>query len=341
MGYFSMGAERRRKRADPAEPAEACVVDGGGLHDAGVESFGLVVQKATTAAGEVVYTVSGNTRAHRLALREAGGRWDAAAGHWVYAGTDPRPLLAERLAGAGLSDSASPVSIADRPHYWGHRQRLRDRFLGSREDSLPDYELLELLLFFSVRIRDTKPLAKKLLEDFGSFGSVLNAAPERLQDFSLLGEDNNLHHTLALFKAVRVLAARMSKEDASEGTVLTNWDKLIAYLRTSMAHRTVEQFRVLFLDRRNVLIADEIQNEGSIDHTPVYPREVVKRALTLDASAVIMVHNHPSNHPTPSQGDIDMTRVVKQALHNVGVVLHDHVIVSRKGHSSFKQMGLL
>jgi DNA repair protein RadC len=144
-----------------------------------------------------------------------------------------------------------------------------------------------------------------------------------------------------LFKALRISAARLIREDLTERPVLDSWDKLVDYLRAAMAHKMIEQFRLLFLDRRNVLIADEVQHEGSIDHTPVYPREVVKRALALDASALVMVHNHPSNHPQPSKPDIDMTRQVRDALDRVGVVLHDHLIISRRGHTSFRQMGLL
>jgi DNA repair protein RadC len=147
--------------------------------------------------------------------------------------------------------------------------------------------------------------------------------------------------TITLFKALRIFGARLVREDLTERPALDDWDKLIAYLRAAMAHRMIEQFRLLFLDRRNVLIADEVQHEGSIDHTPVYPREVVKRALALDASALVMVHNHPSNHPQPSKPDIEMTRQVREALEKVGVVLHDHLIMSRRGHTSFRQLGLL
>jgi DNA repair protein RadC len=214
---------------------------------------------------------------------------------------------------------------------------------------LPDYELLELLLFFSIERVDTKPLAKKLLERFGGLGGVLNARDDQLEEYgkelaatSQIRAFQGLNqHTFSLFKAVRVFAMRLAREELSEQSVLDTWDKLIAYLRASMAHRMVEQFRILFLDRRNVLIADEVQHEGTIDHTPVYPREVVKRALSFDASAVVMVHNHPSNHPKPSKADIQMTRQIVEALDKVGIVLHDHLIISRKGHSSLRQMGLI
>lgn len=313
--------------------------------DGVLKALGLAVLERQTAAGTSVYRIEGDTHPYRHALRELGGRWDKIEQCWVFTGNDPRQALLAKLnianpnspdRGSGLADSAPLPQLSNRPSYWGHRQRLRDRFLSGNDDALPDYELLELLLFFSIPRIDTKLLAKDLLKEFGSIGKVIHAAADRLGNYEPIN-----HHTVTLFKAVRVIAARLAREDMAEGPILTNWNKLITYLRASMAHRTIEQFRVLFLDRRNVLIADEVQNEGSIDHTPVYPRQVVKRALALDASALIMVHNHPSNHPAPSPADIEMTRLVKQALEGVGIVLHDHVIISRKGHTSFRQMRLL
>jgi DNA repair protein RadC len=308
--------------------------------DVFLNALGLTVLERQVPTGETIYRIEGDTHPYRHTLRELGGRWDKIEQCWVFTASDPRPALVGKLsvptASSGMSDSATLPQFTNRPSYWGHRQRLRERFLGGSDDAIPDYELLELLLFFSIQRIDTKPLAKDLLKEFGSIGGVVHAAADRLAKYEQIN-----HHTITLFKAVRAIAARLAREDMSEGPLLTNWNKLIAYLRASMAHRNIEQFRVLFLDRRNVLIADEVQNEGSIDHTPVYPREVVKRALTLDASALIMVHNHPSNHPAPSPADIEMTRLVKQALESVGVALHDHVIISRKGHTSFKQMRLL
>ena len=313
--------------------------------DGVLKALGLAVLERQTAAGTSVYRIEGDTHPYRHALRELGGRWDKIEQCWVFTGNDPRQALLAKLnianpnspdRGSGLADSAPLPQLSNRPSYWGHRQRLRDRFLSGNDDALPDYELLELLLFFSIPRIDTKLLAKGLLKEFGSIGKVIHAAADRLGNYEPIN-----HHTVTLFKAVRVIAARLAREDMEEGPILTKWNKLITYLRASMAHRTIEQFRVLFLDRRNVLIADEVQNEGSIDHTPVYPRQVVKRALALDASALIMVHNHPSNHPAPSPADIEMTRLVKQALEGVGIVLHDHVIISRKGHTSFRQMRLL
>ncbi len=308
--------------------------------DGFLNARGLSVLKRQTTAGVTLYTVAGDTHPYRHVLRDLGGRWDKIDQCWIFTGNDPRQDLLAKLETPigvnGLADSAPLPQLSNRPSYWGHRQRLRERFLGGSDDALPDYELLELLLFFSISRIDTKPLAKNLLKDFGSIGGVLHAAADRLGNYEPIN-----HHTVTLFKAVRAAAARLAREDIVERPILTNWNKLIAYLTASMAQRNIEQFRVLFLDRRNVLIADEVQNEGSIDHTPVYPRQVVKRALALDASAMIMVHNHPSNHPAPSPADIEMTRLVKQALEGVGIVLHDHIIISRKGHRSFKQMRLL
>lgn len=305
-----------------------------------LELYDLSVTVQAPASGETLHIVKGQTHPYRLILRELGGRWDGIQRHWIFANGDPTTALLERIeaekAAGGLADAAPPVDLPNRPHFWGHRQRLRDRFLAGADEALPDYELLELVLFFAIPRIDTKPLAKQLLERFGSLAAVVNATPEQLAEFERID-----HFAVTLFKTLRAFATRLVREDLAEKPALDNWDKLIAYLRATMAHRMVEQFRLLFLDRRNVLIADEVQHQGTIDHTPVYPREVVKRALALDASALVMVHNHPSNHPAPSKPDIEMTRQVREALEKVGVVLHDHLIISRRGHSSFRQMGLL
>lgn len=309
-----------------------------------LETVGLKVSEVAPTNGHPTYSVKGETHPLRHILRELGGRWDGINRAWIFRGGDPRSAIADRVRAertqGGLADVLSVApdlgNLANRPHYWGHRQRLRDRFLGSSEESLPDYELLELLLFFSIERIDTKPLAKTLLDRFGSLAGVLHATPEQLAEFERIN-----HHTITLFKAARTLAGRMAREEVTDRPLLDQWDKLVAYLMTTMAHRKVEQFRIIFLDRRNVLIADEVQHQGTIDHTPVYPREVMKRALMLDASAIVMVHNHPSNHPAPSKPDIEMTRQVGDALQKVGIVLHDHIIVSKRGHTSFRQMGLL
>ncbi|MBY0510527.1 MAG: DNA repair protein RadC [Rhodospirillaceae bacterium] len=221
------------------------------------------------------------------------------------------------------------------PHYHGHRDRLRARFL-SAPDSLQDYELLELLLFTALPRRDTKPLAKALIARFGSFGEVISASPEALMD-----TDGVKDVTAAMLKAVQVAAQRLLQTKVKDMPVISSWNDLIAYCTAQMAYNPIEQFRVIYLDRKNRLIADEAQAEGTVDHTPVYPREVVKRALELNASALIICHNHPSGDPKPSRADIDMTRKVKDAAAAVSITLHDHVIVSRGGHTSFKSQGLL
>ncbi len=225
---------------------------------------------------------------------------------------------------------------AGKPHYAGHRDRLRQRFLAAGPDSLADYELLELLLFGANPRRDVKPLAKQLIEQFGGFGAVLSADPGQLETRGELGPV-----AVVALKAVAAAAARMLREEVMERPVLGSWTQLLNYLQLAMKYEKAEQFRLLFLDNKNTLIADEVQQRGTIDHTPVYPREVVKRSLELHASALIMVHNHPSGDPTPSRADIEMTRLVAKAVAAVNVTLHDHLIIGRKGHNSFKTLGLL
>lgn len=217
----------------------------------------------------------------------------------------------------------------------GHRERLRKRFLNAPE-ALPDYELLELLLGIAIPQKDTKPLAKVLIRRFGSFADVITAEPEDLKTVDGIKDVG-----ATTLKVVREAAIRLARAPVINTSVISNWDTLLDYCRTAMATLPTEQFRLLFLDRKNALIADEVQQTGTVDHTPLYPREVVKRALTLHASAIIMVHNHPSGDPKPSKADIDMTRMVKDALGAVGITIHDHVVVGRKGHTSFKAMGLL
>lgn len=227
-------------------------------------------------------------------------------------------------------------SKPERPHYHGHRQRLKERFHHAGADALPDYELLELLLFLSIPRNDVKPLAKKLLERFGSLSRTLGADAKELTEVKGVGES-----TIHMLKLVQAAGVRLGREEAMARPVVSNWQQLLAYCRASMAHSKIEQFRVLFLDRKNGIVADELQQKGTVDHAPVYPREVVKRALELSASAIIMVHNHPSGDPTPSRADIDMTREVREALDKLGITLHDHVIISKSGHNSLKSMGLL
>lgn len=225
--------------------------------------------------------------------------------------------------------------MSDDPHYLGHRERLRDRFLEAPE-ALPDYELLELLLAAAIPRKDVKPIAKALITRFGSFADVIGA------DYSALLQAGGLGPSSAtLLKVVREAAVRVTRAPVLDRPVLTTWEQLLDYCRAAMATLATEQFRLLFLDRKNVLIADELQQKGTVDHTPLYSREVVKRALELQASAVIMVHNHPSGDPTPSRADIEMTKAVREALAALGILLHDHLVVGRKGHISFKSLALL
>lgn len=218
----------------------------------------------------------------------------------------------------------------------GHRQRLRRRFLAGGPDAVADYELLELILFLSSARGDVKPLAKTLIQTFGGFAETVSAPDADLVKVPGVGES-----ALAALKTVRAAALRMMAEPLHKRPVLRTWDQLISYCRAAMAFERVEQFRILYLDKKNLLVADEIQQRGTIDHTPVYPREVVRRALELGASALIMVHNHPSGDTSPSDADISMTKDVVKAAAALGILVHDHVIVGRAGHTSFKATGLL
>jgi len=221
------------------------------------------------------------------------------------------------------------------PHYAGHRERLRDRAIAGGLAALPDYEVLELCLFRSIPRGDVKPLAKQLLARFGSLAGVLGAAPEELKTVQGVGE------ALALdLKLVQEAALRTARAEVARRPVISSWSALIAYVKTALAHEAREQFRVLFLDKKNQLIADEVMNRGTVDHAPVYPREVVRRALELSASAVILVHNHPSGDPTPSAADIDMTRQVVDAGRALRIAVHDHLIAGRDGVASLKALGL-
>ena len=222
------------------------------------------------------------------------------------------------------------------PHFHGHRQRLKDRFLKTGGDQLADYELLELVLFQALPRRDVKPLAKDLLDRFGSFAGVATAEASLIRQVPGAGDA-----VVVALKTVAAAAERLARDELASAPVLANWDKLLKYCRTVMSREGREQFRVLYLNRKNVLIKDEVQWRGTIDHTPLYPREVVKRALELQAAALIMVHNHPSGDPTPSQADIDMTRQVAEAAQSMGIVLHDHLIIAKSGHTSFRDMGYL
>jgi DNA repair protein RadC len=218
----------------------------------------------------------------------------------------------------------------------GHRARLRHRFRDGGADAMPDYELLELTLFAVLPRRDTKPMAKALLARFGSFADVIAAPRARLLEVKGVGEAVANH-----LKIIEAAAHRLAKTNVIGRAALSSWAALVDYCTAAMAREQAEQFRVLFLDRKNILIADEVQAKGTIDHTPVYPREIVKRALELGASSIILVHNHPSGDPTPSRADIEMTRDIASAAKALGIGLHDHLVIGRSGHASFKSLGLL
>jgi len=222
------------------------------------------------------------------------------------------------------------------PHYHGHRERLRARFREAGPEALADYEMLELVLFRAIPQRDVKPLAKMLLEKFGSFAEVISAPPERLKEVEGLGDA-----AVTEFKVVAAAAQRLARGEVRKRPVLSSWASVLDYCRTAQAFAEKEQFRILFLDKRNQLIADEVQQQGTIDHTPVYPREVVKRALELSATAIILVHNHPSGDPTPSSADIEMTKQVATIAKPLGVQLYDHIIVGKDGHASLKGLRLI
>lgn len=244
----------------------------------------------------------------------------------------------ERLASEFRATDEPKVAPDDekkKPHYHGHRDRLRARFQTSG-DELPDYELLELLLFTAIPRRDVKPLAKQLIDHFGSLAAVLSAPIPQLAKQPGMGES-----TAIFLKATREAGLRLTREEVIDRPVITAWNQLIDYLHAHMAREEREQFRILFLDKKNRLIADEVQQEGTVDHTPAYPREIVKRALELSATAIILAHNHPSGDPEPSQADRDMTRSIVDAARPIGIVVHDHVIISRTGHTSFRSLGFL
>ena len=246
----------------------------------------------------------------------------------------PRPAAVEDVsAQPGLW--TAPPAPEPPPHYVGHRDRLRERAAAGGLAPLPDYEVLELFLFRSIPRGDVKPLAKQLLARFGSLGGVLGATPEELRTVKGVGEAVALD-----LKLLHEAALRMGREQVVRRPVISSWSALLAYVKTALAHEAREQFRVLFLDKKNQLIADEVMNHGTVDHAPVYPREVVRRALELAASAIILVHNHPSGDPTPSRADIDMTSEIVEAARALRLSVHDHLVVGRDGVASFKALGL-
>jgi len=222
------------------------------------------------------------------------------------------------------------------PHYHGHRERLRTRFREAGSDAISEYELLELVLFRAIPQRDVKPLAKELIAKFGSFAEVVAAPRMRLKELKGLGDA-----AVDELKIVHAAASRLARGKVQKRPLLSSWSSVLDYCRTTMAFAEKEQFRLLFLDKRNQLIADEIQQTGTVDHTPVYPREVVKRALELSATAIILVHNHPSGDPTPSRADVQMTQAIVDVAKPLGISVHDHIIVGKEGHASFKGLRLI
>jgi len=239
---------------------------------------------------------------------------------------------------AGDEDEAIAAPLpAKLPSYIAdHRKRLRERFMGGGATAMPDYEMLELVLFRAIPRQDVKPLARQLLDTFGDFNRVISASPARLLMVKGVGDAVVLE-----LKIIEASAQRLMRAKVMNRPILSSWDALVDYCHTAMSHRETEQFRILFLDRKNVLIADEEQAKGTVDHVPVYPREVVKRALELNASALILVHNHPSGDPTPSDADITMTAQVQDAAQVLGITLHDHLIIGKSRELSFRAQGYL
>jgi len=271
------------------------------------------------------------------AERSQGLLFDAAGSKLIGDAAAPLPDIGKpkppQLAGP---ETSSDAAREDAPLHLGHRERLRARFRTGGADALPDYELLELVLFRAIARRDTKDLAKRLIARFGSFAEVINAPPDRLREVKHVGDA-----VITELKLIGAAAVRLSRASILDKPALASCSDVIAYVTAAQAYEHREVFRILFLDKRNQLIADEVQGEGTVDHTPVYIREVVKRALELSATAIILVHNHPSGDPTPSRADIEMTRMIASAAKPLGVVVHDHIIVGREGHASFKSLGLI
>lgn len=245
----------------------------------------------------------------------------------------PLPLFAP-----APDDVARPPTGGRRPPSYlaDHRARLRERFMAGGAAALPDYEMLELVLFRAIPRQDVKPLARRLIEVFGDFNRVVTAPPARLQQVDGVGPA-----VVTELKIVEAAAQRMARARVMHRPVLSGWQALLDYCHTAMAHGEIEEFRVLFLDRKNILIADEAQARGTVDHVPVYPREVIRRALELNASALILVHNHPSGDPTPSDADIAMTARIAQAAESMGITVHDHLIIGKSRELSFRSEGLL
>jgi DNA repair protein RadC len=250
-------------------------------------------------------------------------------------GTD---FFGPRTAGETLlpKENGPKTGGADQPHFHGHRERLRQRFLERGAEALADYELIELLLMMAIPRRDVKALAKDLKARFGSLAGVLTAPVEALRAAPGVGDN-----AATALKIVQAVAVELARESVMDQLLLSSWQAVLDYCRAAMAHEPREQFRVLFLNQKNRLIASEVQQTGTVNHTPVYPREVIRRALELNATAILLVHNHPSGDPTPSRDDIEITRELIEAGRRLGIQVHDHLIIGREGHVSFKSAGLM
>lgn len=249
---------------------------------------------------------------------------------------DERLFFAEQPSAVIKTTKKTAPKEKPTAHYHRHRERLRQRFKKNGDGALEDYELLELILFRLIPRRDTKPIAKALLETFGTLAQVFGAPAHRLQEIKGIGES-----VAQDIKLIAHTSQRMLKSEIRNKQILASWTSVIDYCHAAMAYEEREQFRILFLDKKNVLIADEVQQTGTVDHTPVYPREVVKRALELSATAIILVHNHPSGDPTPSRADIEMTKLIMDTAKPLGITLHDHIIIGKDGHVSFKGLHLI
>lgn len=250
-------------------------------------------------------------------------------------GAGPQSQAAHTLANRPQTAKPQPAKpVTDDKA--GHRARLFDRFRDGGPDALPDYELIEMILFRAIPRGDTKPIAKRLLARFKTFSEVINAAPERLLEVEGVGP-----RAVDEIKLVRAAALRLMQKEVMQREVLSTWNAVLAYCKAAQGHDDIERFRILFLDKRNQLIADEVQQSGTVDHTPVYVREIVKRALELGATAIVLVHNHPSGDPTPSRADIDMTKQIVDAGRPLGITVHDHIIVGRQGHFSLRSAKLM
>jgi DNA repair protein RadC len=296
-----------------------------------LQRLGISVEPMPGGAAER-FAVKGDTYRHRQTLQELGGQWDKLTRVWIFETEDPTVRL---MAALPVPDGAAPEK-PNRPHYWGHRERLRQRAKEGGFGALPDYELLELLLFATVERKDVKPLAKALLDQFRTLGGVLAAREEELATFELVK-----FSTIVNLRAIAEMAVRLGREELKERPILNSIDKVAKHCRTAIGNSPIEQFHVLFLDQRHGLIADELQQTGTVNEVAAYPRQILQRALNLGAVGLVLVHNHPSGNLKPSTGDIEITREIMRAADSLGIAVHDHLIVSAGGHISLRQTGKL